>query len=312
MSFLYSWSAIQTKLQNDLDLINEPFLTPTELLGYVNEAIEDSETAIHTFGLGADYFRVSTFRLLTPGQSNYLFPTDIYANKIRRVFYRNPVAMTQVQCTTVLNSQSITVASAAGLGIGQNVLGPSIPLETFVTSIVGTTVGLSKAATASSTETDTFVSLQPITGSKQYEIKRMRRLEDTQRAYVGDDYSYDILNYPLEAGGNQIVLYPPNVDSGPFMQIFYLREMRRLTLSTTDPLNVCEIPECINFIFKHVKWNVSKKRRSGTDVIADNKADMQQAYTLMEETLKEAVPDENNKVLHDLNSYYDQETERYY
>lgn len=86
---LPTYSSIKTKLENDLDLIDEDFITETELLGYINEAIDDCESIIHNLGLEAKYFLTTDTLTLVSGTSDYSMPSDIYANKIVKVFYNN-------------------------------------------------------------------------------------------------------------------------------------------------------------------------------------------------------------------------------
>lgn len=86
---LPTYSDLKTKLQNDLDIQDEDFVTETELLGYMNEAIDDAETLIHTLGLEARYFLNTDTLTLVSGTSDYAMPTDIYANKMVKMFYIN-------------------------------------------------------------------------------------------------------------------------------------------------------------------------------------------------------------------------------
>jgi len=86
MQFLH-WTDIRDKVQQDLDLKDEGFIEETELLGYVNEAIDDVEAEIHT--IFADYFLSKATISLVTGTDEYALPSDIYATKIRRLLYNN-------------------------------------------------------------------------------------------------------------------------------------------------------------------------------------------------------------------------------
>lgn len=86
---LLTYSQIKTKLENDLDLGDEDFVTETELLGYINEAIDDCEAIIHNLGLEAKYFLTTDTLTLVSGTSDYDPPSDIFANKVSKVFYVN-------------------------------------------------------------------------------------------------------------------------------------------------------------------------------------------------------------------------------
>lgn len=84
-----SWTylEIKTKVQNDLDLQDEIFITAAEMLGYVNEAIDNAEAQIHA--LYEDYFLTPDTLALVNGTEKYSMPSDIYANKIRAMYYVN-------------------------------------------------------------------------------------------------------------------------------------------------------------------------------------------------------------------------------
>ncbi len=78
---------IVAKIEADLDLEEETFITTNELYNYINEAIRDCEAEIHT--LYEDYFLVSAPISLVTGTSEYSLPADIYANKIRGLVFDN-------------------------------------------------------------------------------------------------------------------------------------------------------------------------------------------------------------------------------
>ena len=45
----WTTSEIVEKIERDCDLEEELFIQSTEMLGYINEAIDDAEAVIHTF-----------------------------------------------------------------------------------------------------------------------------------------------------------------------------------------------------------------------------------------------------------------------
>ena len=85
----WTWLEIRTKVQRDLDLEGESFITGAELLGYANEAIDEVERQVLT--LCEDYFLTRSVITLVSGQEEYALPTDIYANKIRKLIYRKGI-----------------------------------------------------------------------------------------------------------------------------------------------------------------------------------------------------------------------------
>ena len=72
-------------IENDLDLQQETFVTPDEMKGYFNAAIDEAEAEIH--GIYEDYFLNKGTVNLVAGQSDIVLPSDMYALKIRAVIY---------------------------------------------------------------------------------------------------------------------------------------------------------------------------------------------------------------------------------
>lgn len=87
---LYTYSTLKTKLMNDLDVEDLDFINgEEELLGYINEAIDDVESIVHTLGLDSSYFLTQGTITLVNGTADYSLPSDIFAAKIKKVFYIN-------------------------------------------------------------------------------------------------------------------------------------------------------------------------------------------------------------------------------
>ncbi len=84
---LWTYGEMRDKVQNDLDLEDELFITAEEMLGYFNEAIDEAEAVIHD--LYEDYYLSTAAIALVNGTQDYAFPADIYAVKIRTVVYAN-------------------------------------------------------------------------------------------------------------------------------------------------------------------------------------------------------------------------------
>jgi hypothetical protein len=81
----WTWLELKTKVQNDLDLQDETFITPTEMMGYCNEAIDDAEAEI--IGIYSKYLETNSTVSLVSGTADYTLPTDIYATKITKLYY---------------------------------------------------------------------------------------------------------------------------------------------------------------------------------------------------------------------------------
>lgn len=224
MEFL-TYTQIKTKLENDLDLLDEDFVTEEELLGYMNEAIDDAEGIIHTLGLEANYFLTTDTLSLVSGTADYTAPSDIYADKFMKVFYNN--------------------------------------------------------------------------GALIYEIFRIRNLNDVPWIQTGEDYRYLILNL---TAGIKTRIYPTPQETGAYVQRFYIRNVRKLT-SSSSASNTCELPECVNFLFAHVRTKVYEKE--GNPNLETARTDLKIQHDLMIQLLQEQVPDGNNQIQPDLSFYED-------
>lgn len=85
MAITITYANFRDKILRDTDLEQEQFISPTELIGYTNTAIDDAESLIH--GLYEDYFLKTDSFALVKDQQEYDLPSDIYADKIRRVLF---------------------------------------------------------------------------------------------------------------------------------------------------------------------------------------------------------------------------------
>lgn len=228
MDFL-TLAQIKTKLKYDVDLFDDQFVDlTTELLGYINEAIDDAEALIHS--LHEDYFLSNTTIALVSGTDTYSLPSDIYASKIRAIHYNVP-------------------------------------------------------------------------GGEKYIIRKMRKLSntlefDSTTAAQDGRYRYLVIN---PSTGIKVKFYPTPQETNSYIELWYIRNAKTLVEET----DACDIPEFINFILAHVKWNAARKERVGMNVeIAEKHFIMQKA--LMEQTLKEMVEDEDsNRIEMDMSFYSD-------
>ena len=82
-----TYEDIRDKILREHDLEDETFIGEDELLGYYNDAVDEAEAEIH--GIYEDYFLASANLELEVDVELYSLPSDIYANKIRRVIYQN-------------------------------------------------------------------------------------------------------------------------------------------------------------------------------------------------------------------------------
>lgn len=83
----WTLAEIRQKIQKDLDLEAEDFVTAEELLSLINEGIDECEAQIHLLGRENEYFMKDGSLTMVQGQQDYDLPTDIYANKILGLTY---------------------------------------------------------------------------------------------------------------------------------------------------------------------------------------------------------------------------------
>ena len=85
----WTYSELQEKVNNDLDIQRDSIIGDTEMLGYANEAIDEAEAEIHKLGLADEYFLATAFIPLVASTQHADLPTNIYANKIKGLIYNN-------------------------------------------------------------------------------------------------------------------------------------------------------------------------------------------------------------------------------
>lgn len=84
---IWTFAEVNQKVRADLDMQEEDFVTPDEMVGYVNEAIHEAESEI--LKISEDYFLKSAPLTFVLGQDLYDLPADIYGQKIRGIIYSN-------------------------------------------------------------------------------------------------------------------------------------------------------------------------------------------------------------------------------
>lgn len=87
MSVYWTYRQIREKLEDNLDLKAEQFVSPNELLGYVNEGIDVVEARIHDLAIDSDYFLTKRSYDLVQGERYIDLPDNIYAHKIKSLIY---------------------------------------------------------------------------------------------------------------------------------------------------------------------------------------------------------------------------------
>ena len=79
------FSDMRQVVMDDLDLNEEVFIQPSSFINYYNEAVSFVEPQIHT--LYEDYFKSLAERDTVVGQKTIDLPSNVYANKIRKIYW---------------------------------------------------------------------------------------------------------------------------------------------------------------------------------------------------------------------------------
>lgn len=92
-----TWAELKERVITELDLSDEDFIDQEiELLEYANRAINKAESLI--LDLNEDYFLSEPITItLQSGVNSYSLPADIYANKIRMLFYDDGAKKYQIK-----------------------------------------------------------------------------------------------------------------------------------------------------------------------------------------------------------------------
>jgi hypothetical protein len=85
----WTYAEFKSKVENDLGLQADTIIEPDEMLGYMNDAIDEAEAEIHKLGVEDEYFLARTTLPLTTGEDEYDPPSDLYANKIKAVLFND-------------------------------------------------------------------------------------------------------------------------------------------------------------------------------------------------------------------------------
>jgi len=89
-----TFGEIRLEVEKDLDLENEEFISPDEMVINCNDAVSEAEAIIQK--LNEDYFLKSGSFLTVAGQEYYPLPTDCYVNKIRKLLYCEAASVYEV------------------------------------------------------------------------------------------------------------------------------------------------------------------------------------------------------------------------
>lgn len=87
MSTYRTYADLLAEVEDDENLAGEDFIDSDELLALFNRGIAKCERHIHT--IYEDYYLTFAYLAMVTGEEDISLPSNIYANKIRRIIYQN-------------------------------------------------------------------------------------------------------------------------------------------------------------------------------------------------------------------------------
>ena len=82
----YTFAQAKNEVETSYDLLEETFISPDEMVSIFNRAVHEAESII--LGMYEDYFLSSGNLTMVVGGTLLTLPTDIYAQKIRKIVYQ--------------------------------------------------------------------------------------------------------------------------------------------------------------------------------------------------------------------------------
>lgn len=133
-------------------------------------------------------------------------------------------------------------------------------------------------------------------GTKKYQIKQIRKIEDIPFVDASDDYRCKFLNDATF--GNQLLLYPTSREtSSTNVTFWYLREAKQFTQDT----DVCDLPEFTSVIIQYVRWKcLAKELHPEAD---KHLAEFNRLKDLMVQTLTNKIVDEDTTITPEFEFY---------
>ncbi len=318
-----TWTYLQlkTRIDNDLDMANETFVAPDEMVGYFNEAIDEAEAEIHVLGLEEDYFLTYASIGLVLGRYVYALPPDIYANKVRGFEYQSGstiypikrirrdgkfenIAETEYYSTSQENYHWFpqNISSAAGVQI---VLEPASRETSIITCTISNAspavvTKVAHGLSAGNTVAFSSTGLLPLAliQSKPYFVKTVL----TADTFTVSNTPDGTVIATTDAGSGTF-----SYEASPFRaKLWYIRNAARIPLIAEGTQAITEatlvdIPEFANFLLQYVKCRIWEKE--GNPNLQTGLAVLEQQRKMMVDTLTQMVPDDDDQIQPDLSHY---------
>lgn len=298
-----TYGDIKSYVQNRLDLRDEAFITPIELLQYSEEALKYCEAEVHKLNIEDMYFESEHFLKLQSGKPDYSLPSNIYANKILRIVYQTSssaydMARISHRRRFVDSSNIDRYGDASGNDFKYRIINnnpvdgtkirlhPRPTLATPSFSFTATTAVGSETLTAVNSFTGLAIG-QFISGVN---IRNGTRIEELD---VG---ASTILMSQSASGAGAAVALTAVADQ---VRIHYIRRVE-IPVLDADPI---DFPEFWNFIAQHVVVACLKKEL-GNPRIGIEDAYLKELREQMSGTLADMVPDQLGDIIEVDDSHY--------
>lgn len=333
---IWTYQEAVAKIELDLDLEDEDFAQPMEIVGYFNEGIKVAEAAI--LKIDEDYFLTKYPMPLVQGQTVFTYPWNIYAYKIRGIEYANgPIIypVTRIRRKDKFNEIAFSniyneaddyryYTQNDGSDTGATIILTPPSRETAVLAypystssfapmwmwfirhanrvpVLGEYVPNYEMFMPASVNTGTSA----ITLNKSYVTGDQVKITSTG-AVPGGLTSGTIYFAIVNANQIKFATTLQNAQAGTSITLTSIGAgiLSVAVVATQSIINnvALDIPEYIEFIFQFVRCRIYEKE--GDARLTNAKVDLQNLYNDMVATLTEKEPDDDNRVQPDLSSYY--------
>lgn len=238
-----TYGAIEYKVRLDLDLQDTTnFIGEDEMAGYYNEGVATAESLI--MQACQDYFKTPATLTLVQGSADIALPTDIYAQKIREIVYKN----------------------------GDRIY--------------------------------------PVMELRDPQMHYKKAIVD-QQAVSLDEYRY-FLKSATAGAQDTLVLVPPALESGAFLEMWYIRNAKRAPLQSaladgasraTQIAAVLDIPEWRAYVEKYMKAEIYEHKVKDKAAAALARADLTTISGVMINDLRDRMQNNENEVPMDISHY---------
>lgn len=301
---MITWGDIKSDINNDLNLGDEVFVTPVEMLGYCRDAIRFAEAEIHKLSIEDRYFESMTALPLRALYRDYALPVNIYGNKITRLVYVNNNDIYPIERLTKLRRYE----DAALIK-----LYPSSSLDRYNYMIVNNDKSAGPRIRISPTPVVNAPSVTvTCTGNLGEDIVTTSNVlaaqlvADQVVSGAGVPLNTSVIAWSVLAGVYTIrisevltaAVSGSIVFTQPLVQVWFIRNAFIPVLDA----DVIDIPEFSTFIKQFVKVECIKKEKLNP-MLGDEQAKLLILKEQMIATLTEMVPDQADEIEKDLDIY---------